>query len=120
MNEELSLSGGVPNGTRNLETNPNQGASRLYYAVNDTDTALVGFTMQSRSEMLWNYLRSWKNEPNYYAVALRRLIQGKGYGLGINFGAPLDFSNQKFAAEIDSAVANPTSVYMYFRGSRTF
>ncbi len=120
MNSALDQPGGVPNGTRNLENNPNQGASRLYYAVNDTDTALVGFTMQSRSEMLWNYLRSWKNEPDNYAVALRHLIQGKGYGLGINFGAPLDFSNQKFAAEIDSAVANATSVYMYFRGARTF
>ena len=70
--------------------------------------------------MLWNYLRSWSNEPKNYAIALRRLIEGKGYGLGINFGAPLDFSNQKFSAEIDSEVASATSVYMYFRGMRTF
>ena len=114
---------GVPlsfDGSDNLEANPHQGAERLYYAVNDTDTALVGFTMESRSEMLWNYLRSFNNEPSNYAVMLNRLQAGDAYGLGINFGAPLDFSNQKFAAQIDSRVSDPTSVYMYFRGSRTF
>ena len=107
-------------GNSNVQTSANQGPERLYYAVNDTDTALVGFTMESRSEMLWNYLRSFNNEPMDYAVALNRLQAGDAYGLGINFGAPLDFSNQKFAAQIDSQVSNPTSVYMYFRGSRTF
>jgi len=107
-------------GNSNPRNSANQGAERLYYAVNDTDTALVGFTMESRSEMLWNYLRSWDNEPQDYATLLNRLQAGDAYGLGINFGAPLDFSNQKFAVQLDSQTANPTSVYMYFRGSRTF
>ena len=119
-NPALGQAGGVPEGSNDIQPSPNQGASRLYYAVNDTDTALVGFTMQSRSEMLWNYLRSWSNEPKNYAIALRRLIEGKGYGLGINFGAPISFAQQKFSAEIDSEVASATSVYMYFRGMRTF
>ena len=70
--------------------------------------------------MLWNYLRSWDNEPKDYGTLLNRLQEGDAYGLGINFGAPLDFSNQKFAVQIDSETVNPTSVYMYFRGSRTF
>ena len=107
-------------GNSNPRNSANQGAERLYYAINDTDTALVGFTMESRSEMLWNYLRSWDNEPKDYGTLLNRLQEGDAYGLGINFGAPLDFSNQKFAVQIDSETVNPTSVYMYFRGSRTF
>jgi hypothetical protein len=97
-----------------------QGASRLYYAINDTDTALVGFTMQSRSEMLWNYLRSWSNEPKNYAAILARIEDEDAYGLGINFGSPLDFSSQQFAVEIDSNVSTAHSAYLYFRGTRTY
>ena len=109
-------------GTPILGDNPSnvQGASRLYYAINDTDTALVGFTMQSRSEMLWNYLRSWNNEPKDYATLLHRIQGADAYGLGINFGSPLDFSTQQFAVEIDSNVSTAHSAYLYFRGTRTY
>ena len=96
-----------------METN---GPERLYYAINDTDTALVGFTMESRNEVLWNYLRSFDNEPKKYANYLQRVDSKKAFGIGIPFGAPLDFSQQKFAVDIDSEVNEAHSVYMYFRG----
>lgn len=100
------------------ETNIYQGAERVYYAVNDTDTALVGFTMETRMEMLWNYLRSFNNEPKNYSVTASRLNAPvpDGYGLGIYFGGYMDFSQQKFAMQIESQVSTPHSVYMYFRG----
>ena len=95
---------------------PQSGADRLYYAVNDNDTALVGFTMESREEMVYNYLRSWNIEPRSYSNVLRRINRGEAYGLGIPFGSPIDFSQMKFAAEVDSNTAVPTSCYMYFKG----
>ncbi len=93
------------------------GADRLYYAVNDNDTMLVGFTMESRAEIVHNYLRSWNLEPKAYANVVRRMNRGEAYGIGIPFGSPLDFSQQKFAVEIDSGVQDPTSCYMYFKGN---
>jgi hypothetical protein len=100
---------------------PNNGAERVYYAVNDTDTALVGFTMETRPEMMWNYLRSFINEPRQFAVTDDRIDAPKAdcYGLGINFGTMLDFSQQKFACEIDSEIDEPFSAYLYFRGMIT-
>jgi hypothetical protein len=70
--------------------------------------------------MLWNYLRSWSNEPKNYAAILARIEDEDAYGLGINFGSPLDFSSQQFAVEIDSNVSTAHSAYLYFRGTRTY
>lgn len=100
------------------ETVLTYGAERVYYAVNDTQTALVGFTMESREEITWNYLRSFNNEPMEYSNLMQKLQSHRpdGYGLGINFGTLIDFTNQKFEAEIQSQVSTPFSVYLYFRG----
>ena len=108
---------GLPPAGADNQSLPINGADRLFYAVNDNDSALVGFTMESREEMVYNYLRSWNLEPKAYANVLRRLNQGDAYGLGIPFGTALDFSQQKFAAEIDSLTQAATSVYMYFKGN---
>lgn len=99
----------------------NNGADRLYYAVNDSQTALVGFTMEDRNEMVYNYLRSWDLEPKNYAVVQRRLNDEESYGLGIPFGSLIDFSQQQFSVDIDSDVggsvaAGPFAVYLYFKG----
>ena len=97
------------------------GADRLYYAINDSQTALVGFTMQTREEMVYNYLRSWNLEPKNYGIVQRRLNNKEGYGLGIPFGTLLDFSQQQFSVDIDSDIggavdAGPFAVYLYFKG----
>ena len=97
------------------------GADRLYYAINDSQTALVGFTMESRNEMVYNYLRSWNIEPRNYGIVQRRLNSKEGYGLGIPFGSLLDFSQQQFSVDIDSDIggsveAGPFAVYLYFKG----
>lgn len=97
------------------------GADRLYYAINDSQTALVGFTMESREEMVYNYLRSWNLEPKNYAIVQRRLNSKEGYGLGVPFGQSLDFSSQQFSVDIDSDIGGtvepgPFAVYLYFKG----
>ena len=107
--------------TAAVSSTGNNGAERLYYAINDTQTALVGFTMQTREEMVYNYLRSWNLEPKEYINVQRRLNDEESYGLGIPFGSLLDFSQQQFSVDIDSDVDNtdPFAVYLYFKGMVT-
>jgi len=107
--------------TSGTSVEPTNGADRLYYAINDSQTALVGFTMESRNEMVYNYLRSWNLEPKSYGIVQRRLNSQEGYGLGIPFGSLLDFSQQQFSVDIDSdiggsVVSGPFAVYLYFKG----
>lgn len=94
----------------------NNGPERLYYSINDTQTSLVGFTMESRDEVLYNYLRSWNMEPKAYVQTQRSLNSNKTFGIGIPFGGLIDFSSKKFAVDIDSEVSNPTATYLYFKG----
>tara|TARA_Y100000310_G_scaffold335246_1_gene416784 strand:- start:634 stop:1800 length:1167 start_codon:yes stop_codon:yes gene_type:complete len=96
------------------------GIEKLYYSVNDTDSALCSFTLSSRAEILWNYLRSFNLEPRAYAARLWRLNapgHNDGYGAGIAFGGLLDFTSTKFATEVQSQVtsADPFSAYLFFR-----
>lgn len=102
---------------------PNYGFERIYFAINDTQTALTGFTLEDRAEITWNYLRSYVNEPSSYSNLMQVLQSPRpnGYGFGITFGQPIDFSNQKFEVELQSEISSlltadkSHSVYLYFR-----
>ncbi len=99
------------------------GIERLQYAINDTDTALVGFTLESREEILHNALRAFKAPPGKYGALLRKIREPvvnrrDGYLAGIPFGGLLDFSKNKFACQIESQCdngANLYAAYLYFR-----
>ena len=83
------------------------GIERYYLAINDTDTALVGFTLQSREEILLNALRAFGGNLMKYGALLRRMKnpafkRADGYLAGIPFGGLLDFSRNKFAAQIET------------------
>jgi hypothetical protein len=101
------------------------GIERLYYAINDTDTALVGFTLQSREEILHNGLRSFNAPLSKYEGVLRKLrntvlARRDGYIAGIPFGGLLNFQQNKFACEIQSqcdSSNNLYAAYLYFRMS---
>ncbi len=99
------------------------GIERLYYAINDTDTALVGFTMESREEIVANGLRSFKAPAGKYDAILRKLrnpviSRRDGYVAGIPFGGLLDFSKNKFATEIQTKCDSNNQLYacyLFFR-----
>ena len=99
------------------------GIERLYYAINDTDTALVGFTLESREEILHNALRAFKAPPGKFESILRKLRdpavnRRDGYLAGIPFGGLLDFSKNKFACQIETQCDNGTNLYaayLFFR-----
>jgi hypothetical protein len=98
------------------------GIERLYYAINDTDTALVGFTLESREEILINALRAFGGNMQKFGALLRRmrnpdLKRTDGYLAGIPFGGLLDFSRNKFAAQIETqcdSFDNLFGAYFFF------
>jgi hypothetical protein len=114
--------GKPPVGASNTSVTPKSyGLERLYYAINDTDSALVGFTMESREEIVRNGLRSFDSKEGY-STLIRRMrdpYYPDGYLVGIPFGGLIDFSQNKFAVEYQSQAgkdeANKYSVYHYFR-----
>ena len=94
----------------------NYGLERAVFSVNDLDTALVSFPLESRSEILWNYLRSFNAEPSRWCEMLSRQQNGgDAYGLGMPFGTLLDFSKQKFSVDLESEISEATSVFLFFR-----
>lgn len=101
------------------------GIERLYYAINDTDSALVGWTVESREEIMRNGIRSVNPNVDRYSTLARKLRDSHypdGYIAGIPFGGLLDFSKNKFAAEIQSQCdtgANEYVGYMHFRMAST-
>lgn len=96
------------------------GLERVYYAVNDTDTALVGFTLESREEIVMNGLRAMDADPGKWCCLIRDMqssVYPDSYLAGIPFGGLLDFTSNKFAAELQSQCNNQDiySAYFYFR-----
>ena len=114
------LPGQPPLGYDNVGvTIDNYGIERLYYAINDTDTALVGFTMESREEIMRNGIRSFNPSVNRYATLDRKLREPEadGYVAGIPFGGLVDFTKNKFAVDIQSQCSNSNqyACYLHFR-----
>lgn len=109
-----------PAGTTPLNLD-HYGVERLYYSVNDTDTALIGFTLESREELILNGLRVFNQSPVKYNALIRRFNDPERpdcYLIGVPFGGMIDFSRNKFSMEvqsqISSGVANAYNVYVYF------
>lgn len=100
---------------------PSYGIERLDYAVNDIDTALMGWTMQFRNEILINGLRSFDVDyPKYGRLMdlMNKPLDPDGYVAGIPFGAPINFQQNKFAAEVQTSInstGNYTAIYFFFR-----
>lgn len=100
------------------------GIERMYYSVSDSDTAVVGFTLESREEIVSNALRAFKAPVDKYASLIRHYQEAVSdcYLAGMPFGSLLDFSRVKFATEIQSKCTNLTTdntgshiIYIYAR-----
>lgn len=113
--------GKPPLGATDSNCTPGEyGLERVYYAVADVDTALVGFTMESREELMMNGIRSFNPSLKGHNCLARRLRDQEypdGYVLGIPMGAPIQMAQNKFAAELQSQCTNDNQyrAYMHFR-----
>ena len=124
---QLAVPPGIPplGASSSTYTGNHYGIERLYYSVNDTDTAVVGFTLESREEIVHNALRSFKASADKYSALIRQFNkenQSDGYIVGIPFGGLIDFSRNKFAMEIQTQCTNSSSstsgshvAYLYAR-----
>jgi hypothetical protein len=104
----------------NTSTFDSYGFERVQYAINDTDTALTGFTIESREEILKNGLRSFDMSTKKYNSSIQKMMKVEnpdGYLAGIAFGNPINLQNNKFAVELQSQVQSPNyyAAYFYFR-----
>lgn len=106
------LPGQPPLGASGTYTGNHYGVERLYYSVNDTDTAVVGFTLESREEIVYNALRSFNSSADKHCSLIRKYNQedaSDSYLVGIPFGGLIDFSRVKFSMELQSQCSNDAS-----------
>ena len=117
--------GTPPLGASGSYTGGHYGVERIYYSVADTDTAVVGFTLESREEIVHNALRSFKAPADKFGSLIRHYNQEDAsdcYLVGIPFGGLIDFSRVKFSLELQSQCSNDASsttgvhiAYLYAR-----
>jgi hypothetical protein len=114
--------GKAPFGASSQDQMNEYGLERIIYAVNDVDSAIVGFTLQSREEICTNGLRSFRNPAVKYSELIRHFREPNSdrYVAGLNFGGLIDFSTSKFSSELQSqSQGQSLIVYCYFRCSAT-
>jgi len=105
------LPGKPPHGaSSDTYTGGQYGIERLYYAVNDVDSALVSFVLESKEEIVYNGLKSFNASADKYASLIRKFNQpvSDNYIAGLPFGGLIDFSRNKLAMEIQSQCSNVT------------
>jgi hypothetical protein len=109
-------------GNAEIVASASYGIERLTYSINDTDSgAVVGFTFESREEIVRNGLRAYNSKMDKYNSLIRFFNNPEApdrYIAGIPFGNLIDFSKNKFAVEIQSQSGNDTATafvgYFYF------
>jgi hypothetical protein len=124
---QLAVPPGIPplGASSSTYTGSHYGFERVYYSVADTDTAVVGFTLESREEIVHNALRSFKSPADKYGSLIRHYNQEDAsdcYLVGIPFGGLIDFSRVKFSMELQSQCSNDATLttgvhiaYLYAR-----
>lgn len=114
--------GKAPFGASSQDQMNEYGLERIIFAVNDVDSAVVNFTMQSREEICMNGLRSLRSPAVKYSELIRHFREPSSdrYLAGLNFGGLLDFSQNKFSCEmLSQSQGRPQVVYCFFRCSVT-
>lgn len=94
---------------------PTYGATKITYAISDTETALFDFALETQEEIEWNRLRAYTETPSNYTATLQtQTCEMDGYGIGAPFGGPMDFKKKKFSMQIISSITEPYAAYLFF------
>jgi len=91
--------------------------TRLEFEMND-GTGYQSYALESRNEILYNYILANGNSQ-HNDFSLKKLSQGIGYGIGLNFNdSTIDFHEKKFGLSVISSASNvdPYTLFMYFTG----
>lgn len=92
---------------------------RVTFLFNDTNNNKVSFPLDTREEILSNYIQSFLDTGNNCLLPYRMEEPNYGsYGVGLDFSVPQDFTSQKFNVilESDASNANKYDAYIYFHG----
>lgn len=118
----MSVPGIPQDGTTTVDSN---GFEAIKYQLNDGVNSLTDFVIEGRDEIEYNSARVLNQDPYYsiYGVdQYKRRNARDGYMIGIPFGAPLDFSKNRFNIQLQSQIGSEGEnyvMYYFFRTIRT-
>jgi len=98
---------GIPPENASAQTSENEyGFQKVVYSINANNSVLKGYTMDSREDILRTALDSYGSRKNQSTLInlMRRPNNPDGYLLGIQFPGAMNFSGQKFGAQLRSQV----------------
>lgn len=100
---------------KNTQTEVLPNVSELQFLFNDSQNQYITFVIKDNAELLSRYIESFVDSGSN-DVSLKNLMHNESYGIGLNFGSPIDLSNQKFNVQLTSTVdsGKPYTLYMYF------
>lgn len=89
--------------------------NEVTFIFNDSTNRYISYNLTDREEMLMRYLESFNNNGENM-VHPNILRANKAFGLGLNLGTLVDFTNQKFNIQLNSGVSNtsPYQMFLYF------
>ncbi len=89
--------------------------TKINYLFNDSTNQYVSFELKDRAMMIQQGLNSI-NGGESNSAQLQKLSSNKGFILGLNWGAMVDLSNQKFNIQLQTDIDNlePYIMYMFF------
>jgi hypothetical protein len=93
-------------------TEPLPNINRVQFLFNDTSNNRITYPLDTREEILHNYVKSFR-DTGVNNLLSWKMADNESYGVGMDFGAAMDFTNQKLSVVIDSGV-NSTQPYMCY------
>jgi len=96
----------------NLEKIPSLDVVRFMF--NDSTSKYISYQIKKVPEMVMEGIKAVnKASPNQSAVTMSKLDASKSFMIGLDMGAPIDLSNQKFNIQIESGASTTTQFLMF-------
>ena len=102
--------------THNNYATEDPNVTRVQLFWNDMNNNYISFPLESREEILLNYLQSL-NSTGHNDMRWAKAKSDEGFGCGVKFPEPVDLRNQTMGLQIESAITNaaPYYIYIYFQ-----
>ena len=96
-----------------------KGFNEVQFQMNEsTSNSLITYVLSDQTEILQRFIDAIR-DTSHNQVSAEKFRANGGWGMGLKFDDPIDLSQNRFTAQIQSAVNNtyPVNVYMYFFAS---
>ena len=99
----------------NLTLDKVPGLTETQFLFNDSSNTLITYQIKNHPEVILRYIDSFM-DTGRNKLSLTDLANNNGFGIGLDFGTILDFSQNKISVQLNSGVssATPLLAYMYF------